>query len=126
MDRVLVTGAYGFLGHYVVKELKENGYYVIAFGRNKEKLEELKDENVETFVGDFTNFDDIDKACAKADYVIHCGAMLKLWGKKKDFMYNNVHGTQNVLDACAKNNIKKLVYCSSPSVKATADEYSSP
>ena len=35
MKKVLVTGAYGFLGKYLIKELLDNGYSVIAFGRKR-------------------------------------------------------------------------------------------
>ena len=42
MKKVLVTGAYGFLGKYLIKELLDNGYSVVAFGRKKEELDKLK------------------------------------------------------------------------------------
>ena len=42
MERVLVTGAYGFLGKYVIDELVKNNYKVLAFGRNKTKMQQLK------------------------------------------------------------------------------------
>lgn len=117
MTKVLVTGAYGFLGRYTVKELRENGYQVVAFGRDKVKLAQLKDEGVELYQGDFCNLDDIVDACKGVDYVIHCGALMKGWGKKKDFIRTNVEGTRNVLEACEINHVKRLVYTSSPSVK---------
>ena len=117
MEKVLVTGAYGFLGRYVVKEMREHGYRVIAFGRDPEKLSALKGENIEIFRGDFCDPADITKACEGVDYVIHCGALLKGWGRREDFIRTNVEGTRNVLDACEKNHVKRLVYTSSPSVR---------
>lgn len=124
MTKVLITGAYGFLGKAVVKEFVDNGYHVIAFGRNEEKLNELKSENVDTFLGDFTVPEDINKACEGVDYVIHCGAYLKAWGRKEDFIKGNVEGTRNVLNACKLNNVKRLVYCSSPSCNPKKDSLS--
>ena len=121
MEKVLVTGAYGFLGRYVVRELVENGYHVIAFGRNKEKLEALKQEHVDIYVGDFCYEDQITDAARGVDYVIHCGALLKGWGKREDFIRANVEGTRNVLTACEKNHVKRLVYTSSPSAYAKKD-----
>ena len=56
MSRVLVTGAYGFLGRYVVRELLAYGYEVVAFGRKRDKLEALRADGAEAaelFVGDF-------------------------------------------------------------------------
>jgi dTDP-4-dehydrorhamnose 3,5-epimerase len=97
--------------------MQENGYRVIAFGRNAEKLAQLKGENIELFQGDFCNPEDITQACAAADYVIHCGALLKGWGRREDFIRTNVEGTRNVLRACEENHIKRLIYTSSPSVQ---------
>ncbi|MDD2435706.1 MAG: NAD-dependent epimerase/dehydratase family protein [Bacilli bacterium] len=118
MKKVLVTGAYGFLGKYVVNELKENNYKVVAFGRNKELLTKLKEQNVDVFVGDFCNQKDIEKACKGIDYVIHVGALSTVWGKRKDFIETNVNGTKNVLKACVKNSVKRFVFVSSPSIYA--------
>lgn len=119
---VLVTGAYGLLGSHTVRELIENGYHVRAFGRDSVKLSKLAEEydsgQIETFCGDFCNIDDIDKACEGMDYVIHCGALLKGWGRRSEYIRTNVEGTRNVLDACEKNGIKRLVHTSSPSAHA--------
>lgn len=116
MKKVLVTGAYGFLGKYLIKELLSNGYSVIAFGRKKEELEKLKQQNVELFVGDFCIKKDIVNASKNVDYIIHAGALSTVWGKKSDFIKTNVNGTKNILYACKKNSIKRLVYVSSPSI----------
>ena len=120
--KVLVTGAYGLLGSHTVRELINKGYYVRAFGRDQEKLSKLAEgyENtqIDIFCGDFCNAADIDKACEGMDYVIHCGALLKGWGRRSDYIRTNVEGTRNVLNACAKNNIKRLVHTSSPSAHA--------
>ena len=119
MKKVLVTGAYGFLGKYVIKELVSNNYKVVAFGRKKEELLKLKDKNVDIFVGDFCNKEDVLKATKNIDCIIHCGALSTIWGKREDFIKTNVDGTINLLDACRKNHIKKFVYVSSPSIYAS-------
>ena len=116
MKKVLVTGAYGFLGKYLIKELLDNGYSVVAFGRKKEELDKLKQENVETYVGDFCIKKDIINASKNVDFIIHAGALSTVWGKRENFINTNVEGTKNVLYACKKNNIKRLVYVSSPSI----------
>ena len=124
MYKILVTGAYGFLGRSVVKELTDNDYQVVAFGKNLNKLNELKNANVEIYQGDFTNLDDIVSASKNVDYIIHCGAKMANWGRKEDFFKANVLGTSNVLEACKVNNIKRLVYTSSPSCYPNQDSYS--
>ena len=56
--KVLITGATGFLGKYIVEELKNNGYQVVAFGRNEKIGKILIDSNVEFFKGDIENKED--------------------------------------------------------------------
>lgn len=120
--KVLVTGAYGLLGSHTVRELINNGYYVRAFGRDASKLSELAaefdPERIEVFKGDLCNAEEVDRACEGMDYVVHCGALLKGWGKRSDFIRTNVGGTENVLNACEKHGIRRLVYTSSPSAHA--------
>lgn len=120
LHRVLVTGAYGFLGKYVVDEFVSNGYEVIAFGRKRRELSKLAKTNSKTkiFVGDFCKIDDIVEATKGVDCVAHLGALSTVWGKRSDFIETNVEGTKNVLTACRRNNVKKFVYISSPSIYA--------
>ncbi len=134
MTKVLITGAYGFLGRYAVKEFAAHGYDVVAFGRDPKKLQALEESllkeknqdmdsapawgNISVYRGDFCDLRDIAGATEGADYVIHCGALLKGWGKKEPFFRTNVDGTRNVLTACRINHIKRLVYTSSPSAYA--------
>ena len=118
MERILVTGAYGFLGKYVIDELVKNNYKVLAFGRNKTKMQQLKKKNVDIFIGDFCNKDDALKATENVDYVIHCGALSTVWGKREDFINTNVNGTMNLVEGCRKNKVKRFVYVSSPSIYA--------
>ena len=58
--KVLITGATGFLGKYIVEELKNNGYQVVAFGRNEKIGKTLIDSNVEFFKGDIENKEEIE------------------------------------------------------------------
>ena len=53
MKKVLVTGATGFLGKYVVEELSQQGYQVRAFGRNRKVGQSLENSSVAFFQGRF-------------------------------------------------------------------------
>ncbi|CAA6804459.1 MAG: UDP-glucose 4-epimerase (EC [uncultured Sulfurovum sp.] len=129
-SRVLVIGAAGFIGGFVVNELlKEPVKEVIVydnFTRGKmENLESsLKDERCSIFPygGDVREIDILDKAMEGVDYVFHLAAMWLL--HCKDFPRTafdvNIAGTFNVLEACVKHKVKKLVYSSSASVYGDA------
>ena len=118
MKTVLVTGATGFLGKYVVEELIEHGYQVRAFGRNSKVGRSLENSSVSFFQGDFTKADDVLEACKGMDLVVHAGALSTVWGPWEDFYQANVLGTKYVLEACRQTGIQRLVYVSSPSIYA--------
>lgn len=114
--RVCVTGATGFLGKYVVELLTEKGFKINAFGRNAVKGTELENEHVTFIKGNLESLRDVSKAVRGCEYVVHAGALSSAWGAEKDFYNANVKGTKNVLKACEKYDIKRLVFVSSPSI----------
>ena len=116
--KVLVTGATGFLGKYVVKELVAEGYFVRAFGRNKAVGQSLVSDQVEFFKGDLSSKQAVEEACKGVEMVVHAGALSTVWGPWESFYQANVLGTQHVLEASRTNKIKRLVYVSSPSIYA--------
>ena len=118
MKKVLVTGATGFLGKYVVEELVEHGYQVRAFGRNSKVGRSLENSSVSFFQGDLTKADDVLEACKGMEYVVHAGALSTVWGPWEDFYQANVLGTKYILEACRQASIQRLVYVSSPSIYA--------
>lgn len=122
MKKVLVTGATGFLGKYVVEELVEHGYQVRAFGRNSKVGRSLENSSVSFFQGDLTKADDVLEACKGMDLVVHAGALSTVWGPWEDFYQANVLGTKYVLEACRQTDIQRLVYVSSPSVYAASKD----
>lgn len=114
MKKVLVTGATGFLGKYLIEELLNNDYEVVAQGRKENVLSDIKEKyNVKILK---CSLDEIKNVELKVDYVIHAAALSTVWGKWEDFYNSNVIGTENVIDFCKKNSVKRLVYVSSPSI----------
>lgn len=130
--RVLVIGGAGFIGGFVVEELlKEPVKEVIIydnFTRGKmENIEEsLKDPrcSIYPYGGDVREVDVLDTAMEDIDYVFHLAAMWLLHCKDypRTAFDVNVSGTFNVLEACVKHNVKKLIYSSSASVYGDAVE----
>lgn len=130
--KVLVIGGAGFIGSHVVGELLKTdvGQVVVYdnFARGKRSYLDphLKDSRCVLFQNgaDLRETDLLDAAMKGCDYVIHLAAMWLL--HCKDFprtaFHVNIEGTFNVLEACVRNNIKKLVYSSSASVYGDAVE----
>ncbi|GAB4139171.1 MAG: NAD-dependent epimerase/dehydratase family protein [Planctomycetaceae bacterium] len=109
-----MTGGGGFLGLYIVEQLVSRGHEVKVFCRGQyPRLDEL---GVETIRGDIRNAFEIDRACRGVDVVFHTAALPGIWGAWKTFHGVNTLGTENVLTACHKHSISKLIYTSSPSV----------
>jgi len=129
---ILVIGGAGFIGSFVVSELlKTNVGKVIIydnFARGKESnlMDSLGDPRCEIYPngGDVRDIDTLSDAMKGCDAVVHLAAMWLL--HCKDFprtaFHVNIQGTFNVLEACVKNNIKRLVYSSSASVYGDASE----
>ena len=112
--RVLITGATGFLGKYILEEFALHNCEIVAFGRNAQRGMALK--NCTFIQGDFTNYEEIEYATRGIDIVIHAGALCTVWGQWSDFFTTNVLGTLNVLRACREHGVKKFVYVSSCSI----------
>jgi UDP-glucose 4-epimerase len=131
-SKILVIGGAGFIGSYVVKELLKHDVAEVEiydnFTRGKvENISEcLKDSRCRIYPlgGDIRDIDILDKAIQGKDYVFHLAAMWLL--HCKDFprtaFHVNIEGTFNVLEACVKHKIKKLIYSSSASVYGDAIE----
>lgn len=108
---VLVTGATGFLGEYLVKRLTRK-YRVLALGRNEKKGRQLENFGALFCPGDLTERESCAPYFEGVDYVIHAGALSTVWGKWEDFYRINVQGTDLVADLCLENGVRRLVYLS--------------
>lgn len=111
--RALVTGGSGYLGHVLVNKLVEKGYTVSVFDLNDT---EGRATDIQFFRGDIRDADAVSKACERQDVVFHNVAQVPLAKDKELFNSVNELGTQNLLDACFKQQVKKVIYTSSSAV----------
>ena len=129
---VLVIGGAGFIGSHVVEELLkgEAGQVVVYDNFTRGKAEylsaSLEDPRCIVFPhgGDVRDVDLLNDAMQDADCVVHLAAMWLLHCKDypRTAFHVNVEGTFNVLEACVKNKVERLVYSSSASVYGDAAE----
>lgn len=128
--KILVIGGAGFIGSHVVDELvKTDTKEIVVYdnftrGERENLSSALKDPRVRVFDlgGDVLRTDILDEACKGADYVFHLAALWLLHCHEypRSAFHVNVEGTFNVLEACVKHGVKKLVYSSSASVYGDA------
>ncbi len=111
-ETALVTGASGFLGGYVVRDLRAHGYDVIASGRNAAAL-----PAGETLVGDLDHLARADLG-RTVDVVVHCAALSSPWGRWTAFAHANVAGTARALEFARRAGARRLVHISSPGIYA--------
>ena len=131
-SNILVIGGAGFIGSFVVTELLKHDvnkvivYDNFARGNPDYLLEQLKDSRCSIYKngGDIRDVDILNDAVSEVDFVICLAAMWLLHCKDypRTAFEVNIKGTFNVLEACVKNNIKKLVWSSSASVYGDAVE----
>lgn len=108
---VLVTGANGLLATNTIIKLLERGYQVKGLIRDVNKFLLPSDENLELVLGDITDLNSLEQAMVNCDYVIHCAATTdQRLLRYDDYYHINVLGTENVIKASLKNQVKKIVY----------------
>lgn len=113
----LLTGAAGFLGNNIARQLVEKGCRVRGLVLKGDKAVKHIPEGVEIVYGDLTdktsleNFFDVEK---EQLVCIHCASIVYLKEEPSELVYRvNVEGTQNIIDFCLEKNVEKLVYVSS-------------
>ena len=108
----VVTGAGGFLGSVLVRELVARGRSVRAIIRSNAKaLEEL---DIEIVTADIRDSSSLDRALAGAESVFHLASVISLSGDRSGSVSEiNIDGARNVAEAALKNGVKRFIHCSS-------------
>ncbi|PIU41066.1 MAG: NAD-dependent dehydratase [Candidatus Omnitrophica bacterium CG07_land_8_20_14_0_80_42_15] len=128
--RFLVIGGAGLIGSHTVDELLKTDIKELAIydnfcrGTEDNLREALKDQRCKIFSvgGDILQTDILDAAMKDIDGVFHFAALwlLQCHEYPRSAFEVNIRGTFNVIEACVKNNIKRLIYSSSASVYGDA------
>ena len=102
---ILITGGTGIIGNILKQELNKD--YNISI------LDKINSSDPNSFVGDISDFNSIQKSFKNQDVVIHLAADRRSHGEWGSVMKNNIEGTYNVFEAAKKNGIKRIIFASS-------------
>lgn len=115
--KILITGGTGSLGTALTRRLLDSNVDTIRiFSRNESKQVEMEskfnDERIRFLLGDIRDYERLLMAVENIDYVFHAAALKhvpKIEYNPFEAIKTNVIGSQNVIDACLKSNVKKVI-----------------
>lgn len=96
--------------------MQAQGHEVIATGRNPVMAEKIRHLGLAFESGSVENADFISDISQGVEAVIHTAGLSSPWGRYADFYAANVQGTESVITACQRNQIRRLVHVSTPSI----------
>ncbi len=128
---VLITGGTGSFGRALTERLINSKARRIAiFSRDELKQLEMKnefhDDRLRFFIGDIRDSSRLDIALHNVDYVVHAAALKQVdTGEYNpmEFVKTNIVGSQNVIDACIRNGVKKVVALSTDKASSPINLY---
>jgi dihydroflavonol-4-reductase len=113
-DKVFITGASGFVGSAVARELARQGFALRALVRAGSPRANLDGLDAEIVEGDMRDRRAVFAAAKGARYVFHVAADYRLWAPNPgEIMQANVEGTKVVMEAAKAANVERIVYTSS-------------
>jgi len=112
-EKTLVTGAAGFLGSHVTRQLVARGADVRVLLRPSSNNRAIADLPLEYFTGDLRDAASLERALAGVQRVFHVAADYRLWAKRSQDIYDsNVGGTKNLLEAAKRAGVEQFIYTS--------------
>ncbi len=111
--KAAVTGAGGFIGNAICRELVAEGAQVTGLELNSDTAERVRDAGAAFEACDVTDRDALDRVLDGIELVVHTAAHVREWGDMDDFVRVNVQGTRNVLDAAKGASVERVLHVSS-------------
>ena len=103
-----VTGATGYIGLAVIRQLLKTGQAIRGLVRKTSNLKNLEGLNIELVYGDIRDMDSLSRAIVGCDNAYHLAALYANWLPDASVMYQvNEDGTRNMLTACKTAGVKK-------------------
>jgi nucleoside-diphosphate-sugar epimerase len=114
--KILVTGASGFIGGRFARHALEQGFEVRVNGRRGEGVAHLVRRGAQFVEGDLADPHLAQRLCIGVDAVVHCAGMGGHWGRAEDLQRNIVEATENLVEGCLKEHVRRLVHLSCASL----------
>ncbi len=112
--KTFITGATGFIGASIARELLKDGREVRALVRKGSDTSNLAGLDIELWQGDLQDHAGLEKGLQGCDALFHAAADYRLWTRNPAEMYRvNVDGTRAILEAALRNGLSRVVYTSS-------------
>jgi len=112
--KCFLTGATGFLGSHVARQLLSRGAQLRLLVRPTSRLDNIADLPAERVVGDLRDSESLKRGMSGCEFVFHVAADYRLWTRNGQELYDsNVEGTRNVLAAARDSGVRRVVYTSS-------------
>ena len=128
-EKILITGATGFIGSHLTELCVKKGFDVVAFDRyntnnNWGSLEnsDYKDD-IQVILGDIRDYDSVSKAMEECDTVFHLAALIGIpysYVSPLAYIRTNIEGTYNVLESAKNQNLKQVLITSTSETYGTA------
>jgi dihydroflavonol-4-reductase len=113
-EKILVTGASGFVGSAVARQLVAAGFSVRALVRGASPRAHLAGVDLDYVEGDLRDRASLDRAMAGMRYAFHVAADYRFWARDPSEIFaSNVEGTRNVMEAAMAAGIERVIYTSS-------------
>jgi dihydroflavonol-4-reductase len=111
--KILVTGAAGFLGSHITRQLAARGADLRVLLRPSSNNRAIADLPLEYVTGDLRDAASLQRALAGVQRVFHVAADYRLWSKRSQDIYDsNVGGTKNLLEAAKRAGVEQFIYTS--------------
>jgi dihydroflavonol-4-reductase len=112
-QKILVTGAAGFLGSHLTRQLAARGADLRVLLRPSSNNRAIADLPLEYVTGDLRDAASLERALSGVQRVFHVAADYRLWSKRSQEIYDsNVGGTKNLLDAAKRAGVEQFIYTS--------------
>lgn len=129
--KVLVTGADGFIGSHLTERLAEEGARVRAFVYYNsfghwgwlDETDSTLMKNIEVFLGDIRDSHRVSEAVKGQEVVFHLASLIAIpysYHAPESYVQTNIGGTLNVLNACRKRSVDRVIHTSTSEVYGTA------